>query len=440
MRIVITGGHHSSALPVIKKLREERPEAQIYWFGHKYSALGDKNPTLEFREITALGIPFYHIHAGKFYRTFNLKRLAKIPYGFFQCLCLLIKIKPDAILSFGGYLAVPAVLAGWILRIPSITHEQTVVAGWANRLISKFVQKVLISWRKSEKYFPKEKTYFVGIPLREEIFEARSSSFVFGNKLPVVYITTGKIGSHIINKVVGECLGELLKFCNIIHQCGDNSVFNDFDALNKTWSDLQEGAGFADGLTVRSGDREYIEQTRTFNKGEIAEERQDPDRKIYNMGTYHLRTFVLAEEIGEAYQKADLVVSRSGAHTTAELLALRKRCILIPISWVSHNEQYENAKLLVKAGLGVILLEKDLSAQNFVGKIKEILFVKDGLSSVVSNRANPALSEEAQGSIGPGITDLSVEDAKSGDNSDPADLIVRHLLAVVKSPERRIRF
>ncbi len=168
MKIVITGGHHSSALPVIKELQEKYPEVQIFWFGHKFSAQGDKNPTLEFHEITALGIPFYHIHAGKFYRTLNPKRLAKIPYGFFQCLSLLIKLKPDAIMSFGGYLAVPAVLAGRLLGIPAITHEQTVVAGWANRLISKVVQKVLISWQESAKFFPNQ------FPNIDELFYSSS--------------------------------------------------------------------------------------------------------------------------------------------------------------------------------------------------------------------------------------------------------------------------
>ncbi len=384
MRIVITGGHHSSAVPVIKKLRESYPQAELIWFGHKFSALGDKNPTLEFHEITALGLPFYHIHAGKFYRTLNVKRLAKIPYGFFQCLGLLTKLKPDVILSFGGYIAVPTVLAGRVLGIPAVTHEQTVVAGWANRLISKVAQKVLISWRESEKYFPKDKVVFVGLPLRKEIFEIRSTNFVFANNLPVVYITTGKIGSHIINRTVGECLAELLKVCNIIHQVGDNSVYNDFDNLERLYRDIQRGGQSAN-----------------------------------DFGKYYLRKFVLEAEIGEAYGKADLVVSRSGAHTTAELLALKKRCILIPIPWVSHNEQYENAKLLVDTGLGVILPEKDLSAQALSRIIKEMLVDKVG-----SNELRSADKAGLQ------------EDGKFRQVSNPAELIVEQLLAVIKESKK----
>lgn len=375
MKIVITGGHHSSALPMIKKLREQYPEVQIYWFGHKFSAQGDKNPTLEFHEITGLNIPFYHIHAGKFYRTLNLKRLAKIPYGFFQCLGLLIKLKPDAIISFGGYIAVPTALAGWVLGIPSITHEQTVVAGWANRLVSKVAKKVLISWHESEKYFPREKTFFVGLPLRKEIFEVRSNNFVFKNNLPVIYITTGKIGSHIINKVVGESLGNLLSFCNIIHQCGDNSVYNDFSML--------------------------VQQTAMYGLGK--------------RGMSYLRRFVLDDEIGEAYHKADMVISRSGAHTTGELLALRKPCLLIPIPWVSHNEQYENAKVLVDAGLGIILPEAKLSAQSLVECLKTAL-----------EKIN---RDEVSGHNGVASTTPSVS---PNDCFDPAELIVQQLMSLVK--------
>lgn len=335
MKIVITGGHHSSALPVIKKLKELYPQTKIFWFGHKFSALGDKNPTLEYYEITGLGIPFYHIHAGKFYRTYNIKRLIKIPYGFFQCLFLLIKIKPHVILSFGGYIAVPTALAGWCLGIPIITHEQTVVAGWGNRLVAKVAKKVLISWKESEKYFPKGKTFFVGLPLRQEVFKAASNNFVFNNNLPIVYVTTGKIGSHTINQVIKSCLSDLLKICNVIHQTGDNSVYEDFDDLNLAYSKILQA--------------------------------KEPK------GQYILRKFIFEDEIGEAYAKSDLVISRSGAHTTAELLALKKRCILIPIPWVSHNEQYQNAMLLVNAGLGSILSEKELSAESLLKHVKSLL-------------------------------------------------------------------
>jgi len=350
MKIVITGGHHTSALPVIKILQTDYSDVEIVWFGHKYSAAGDKNPTLEYREITALGIPFYHIHAGKFYKTYNLVRLAKIPFSLAQCFFLLIKIKPRLILSFGGYVSVPVVIAGYLLRIRSVIHEQTVVAGWANRVAAKFAGKILVSWERSKKYFPAHKTTLVGLPLRQAIYEVRTNNFVVDNNLPYVYVTTGKIGSHIMNSVVGECLADLLAFTNVVHQCGDNSVFNDFDYLTHIYA--------------RIGD---------------------------STGKFFLRKFVFADEIGEAFTKASIVVSRSGAHTTAELVALAKPCILIPIPWTSHNEQYENALVLQDAGLGKILPEQGLTPKKLVEAIKQFLdLVKTGPPvQAVSSKAAP---------------------------------------------------
>lgn len=333
MKIVMTGGHHSSALPVIKKLKEKIPDIEILWMGHKYSMKKDKNPTLEYLEITSMGIPFFDLKAGKVYKTYDLGRLLKVPIGFFQAFFFLLKNRPDVILSFGGYLAAPVVIAGYILGIPSITHEQTIVAGYSNVLISRFAKKVMISWKESEKFFPKNKVVFTGLPLRDAIFEIKSDSFDINEKLPTIYISAGKTGSHLINETVGEVLKDLLSFCNIIHQCGDNSVYNDFEFLEK----------------------EY-EKIKTLSEGK-----------------YFLRKFVLENEIGEAYGKANLVVSRSGAHTVSELIALKKPCLLIPIPWASHNEQFKNAKMAENSGLAEILEQENLNGDILLRKIRYCL-------------------------------------------------------------------
>lgn len=333
MKIVITGGHHSSALPVIDQFKSKYPGTEIYWFGHRRSLARDKNDTLEFKEITALGIPFYDLKAGKVYKTFNLLRLLKVPFGFIQAFRWLAKIKPDVILSFGGYLAVPAVISGWFLGIPSITHEQTVVVGYANKLLARFVKKICIGWKDSEKYFPADKIVYSGVPLRKAIFEIGSDSFNSGNNLPTIYITAGKTGSHTINEVVKEALPELLSVCNVIHQSGDHSKYNDYDQLEAIYKEVDSLAD----------------------------------------GKFYLRKFVLDGEIGEAFNRAALVVARSGAHTITELLALEKPCVLVPIPWVSHDEQKENALILQKYGLAEILEEKDLNEDTLFNSVKKML-------------------------------------------------------------------
>lgn len=360
MKIAMTGGHHSSALPIIQKLKSKDKDIEIYWFGHKFTLKGDRNPTLEYHEINDLGISFINLNAGKVYKTFDIASLLKIPYGFFEALFYLAKCKPDIILSFGGYLAVPVVIAGWFLNIPSITHEQTLVTGYANRVVSLFAKKILISWRSSEKFFPKEKVLYTGIPLRHEIFDVNSSAFDVDNNLPTIYITAGKTGSHKINESLKESLKPLLEVCNVIHQCGDFSENNDFDGLKNLY----------ESLTPRPS------------------------------GKFFLKKFVVSDEIGEAFSKADVVVTRSGAHIMSELLALKKPCILIPIPWVSHNEQFKNAEFLKNVGLGYILEEKDLNSQNFISSIKHVLanlnnfYIKDENLKNLRNDASDLIVEQ----------------------------------------------
>ena len=323
MKIVITGGHHSSALPVIKEFQRLDGNVEISWFGHKYTLLHDKNPSLEYIQITELGIPFYELHAGKFYKTFNLVRLLKIPFGFFQSLYLLLKLKPDIILSFGGYLAVPVVLAGYILGIKSVTHEQTTFAGYATKFISRFVKKVFISYEESGQYLPKDKVIYTGIPIREEIFQVKSNELVFNNTLPVLYITAGKTGSHEINLAVKAELLNLLNNFNVVHQCGDNSVYNDFNDLSSTYINI----------------------------------------RINAKGKYFLKKFVFDNEIGEIFSKSNLLLTRSGAHIVSEIIALNIPAVLVPIERVSY-EQMQNANLVVDRNLGVIFREHDLKDTN----------------------------------------------------------------------------
>ncbi len=358
MKIVITGGHHSSALPVIDVLKNRFPDVLMHWFGHKYSAASNKNESLEYKEITSLGIPFYDLKAGKFYKTYNPIRLARIPLGFIQSFKWLREIKPDVILSFGGYLAVPTVISGWFLGIPSITHEQTVVTGYANKLLAYFVKKICIGWKDSEKYFPAKKIVYSGVPIRKSVFEIGSDSFSTLNDLPTIYITAGKSGSHLINDVVRESLAELLALANIIHQCGDHSRFNDFEQL-----------------------RDMYEEVRGLSNGK-----------------YFLRKFIFDDEIGEAFNKSALVVGRSGAHTVTELLALEKPAILIPIPWVSHNEQMRNAEILKNYGIAEIIEEKDLTPSILVENVKKMLL---SLSSYKLNdpEASGLISLDAAGII-----------------------------------------
>ncbi len=318
-RLVFTGGHHTSALEVAKALKGKG--WQIIWFGHRHPMWGDKSDSAEYKEVTAAGIKFIDLKAGKFYRTFNPLKLIRIPLGFFQALLQLLLLRPRGIVSFGGYLAVPTVLAGWLLGIPSITHEQTVVSGWANKFISLFVKKIALAWPQSAAFYPKSQVVVTGLPIRPEIKKNRKPKT---ENRKLVYITGGKQGAHVINKVVFRTLPQLLKEFKVIHQTG----YRDYDQAVK------------------------IKYPR-----------------------YQAFDFNSAQAIS-ALNQAAVVVGRAGAHIIYELGYLGIPCVLIPIPWVSHNEQFLNAQILKRNHQAVILPESELTPQSLISSIKQALQLK----------------------------------------------------------------
>jgi len=274
------------------------------------------------------------LSAGKFYRTYNPLKLIRIPFGFFQSLYYLLKIKPDLIVSFGGYLAVPVVIIGKILGITSFTHEQTTGVGFANDVVSKFASKIFLTWEDSLPGLKESKVTLVGLPLRKEILNppAFSEGGILGEFIkkasgkPLIYITGGKQGAHFLNELVRESLDLLPIDYFVIHQCGSSTVFGDFSTLQKIKNDH-----------------------------------------------YFVKDYFSAKETGLLFRYAALVVGRSGANTVYELAAIAKPAIFIPIPWVSHNEQRKNAEVLEKAGSAVILDQDKTKNSDFVKALVNVI-------------------------------------------------------------------
>src|SRR5204863_9413281 len=132
-----------------------------------------------------------------------LDLLVRLPTGFFQALAHVRRFKPDVIFSTGGYVCVPTVIAGWPLRVPSLTHEQTALVGLANRIAGRFATRVAISFPQSARFFPPGKVILTGNPVRPSILagDASRAAALLGldPSVPTVYITGGAQGSHAIN-------------------------------------------------------------------------------------------------------------------------------------------------------------------------------------------------------------------------------------------------
>lgn len=348
--VVFTGGHHNSSLVVAKELQKE--DVKIVWIGHKYSMSGDKKVSAEFSEVTKNKIPFFELKTGKIYRKFNPFEYIKVFFGFFQAFAYLIKSRPKLIVSFGGYLSVPVVIAGWMLHIPTVTHEQTVTGGWANRVVALFAKKIFISHESSLSVYPTNKTVLTGLPIRKGLLTPKKK---LGNRAPLIYITCGKQGSHIINSALFPLIPSLVEKYRIIHQTGSYSVTNDQDKARRIKASLP--------LKLRS---RYVHKAYFFE----------------TEATRYLR-------------ESSLIISRAGAHTTYEILVLNKKAVLIPISWASHNEQYKNAELVSQKGLGVILQEDELTPEKLQQKIDEALKLKiqKGHNHMLTNATEKIVAE-----------------------------------------------
>ncbi len=279
-------------------------------------------------------VPHKIIITGKLRRygsVHNFIDIFKIPIGFIQSLYHIFFYMPDVIFSKGGSVSFPVVLAGWIFHIPVIIHESDAVAGLSNKIMSKLAKKIAISFKEAEEYFSPKKVVFTGNPIRELItkgsIEKAKKNFSLTKDKSVILIMGGSQGSRNINNLILEILPDLLKKYQIVHQCG----MNNYEEI-----------------------REKIEKTN-----------------IFNLEDYHPFPF-FEENIADAYAVADLIVSRAGANTIAEIIAVGKPSILIPLSTAASDHQTKNAFIIAKTGAAVLLSENNLTAHLLLNDINNL--------------------------------------------------------------------
>ncbi len=333
MKILITGAHFTPALAVIVELKKHR-DVQIVYVGRKTTLEGHDTKSIESQELPKLGVKFIPIIAGRIQRhlsIYTILSLLKIPIGFIQAFYIILKEQPAVILSFGGYVSVPLVVMGWLWSIPIILHEQTLVSGLANKFSTRFANKICISFPNHE--LSASQALLTGNPLRPEILNPieklpesiqKIVSSAKKDNLPIIYITGGSQGSHIINITVEAILDKLLRKAYVVHQTGD-SKYQDFERLSLIQNDR------------------------------------------------YLVTKWVGSEIGKLLQKVDLVVGRAGANTLTELAYFCKPALVIPIPYLYQNEQMKNAHFFEKLGLVKILPQSKLNGENLLDSLTEML-------------------------------------------------------------------
>jgi len=339
-KVILTGGHGAtSALAVIEQMYKEagppspgasaRQGWDVYWIGPRSAFDGSRVATLEQRVFPRYGVSLHSLVSGKLHRKFSihaLHSLARVPFGFIHALYLVAKIRPEVILSFGGGVSIPVVLAGWILRIKVVIHEQTVTAGLANKISSMFASKIAISRKESEEHFDKRKTVLVGLPLLANVCLVTAKKKLA--KIPIIYITCGSRGAMRVNRAIEKALNRLLEDFVVVHQTGN--------------ADYKRFVGIRGDLFKAKRDR------------------------------YEVYEFIDPEEIGGVYDRADLVIARGGAHTVAEIIATRRPAVIIPIPWARYDEQTKNARFAEKLGIARVLTEDELSDESLLLKVSEV--------------------------------------------------------------------
>lgn len=314
-----SGGHVIPAKTLIEELRAQ-PEVAI-------SYVGDRN-SIEYQLMKEL-VPFYPIKTGKLRRYFsweNFTDLFKIAAGFLQSLGILFfkSRRHTLIFSTGGFVSVPFVLAGRVLGFRIFIHEQTSRVGLANKICSRLARKVFISFEASRNYFPAQKVVFSGYPVRREMFsnlaglpKPQGLDLEAATK-PIVFVTGGGNGSLQLNEAVKRQLTELTAKYLVLHQVG------------------------AKFLT------EYAR---------------------FDSASYRAFDFV-KEEMPYLLRRADVVISRAGAGTVCELLAIQKRSVFVPLKIAQKNEQFHNATEAKNKLGSVILTEDELKSVNLLELIE----------------------------------------------------------------------
>ncbi len=336
LKIVIagggTGGHVQPALAVLQALSKQ-VNVQSLWVGSRTG--------IE-RDVAAENhISFTSIQTGKLRRYFSLQTpvdAARIPIGAVQALLALKRFRPDVVFSTGGFVSVPTIVAARLLGIPSITHEQTATVGLATRINARFADLVALSFEKSRAQLTRTRGRITvtGNPVRQSLFlgssERARETFALPADLPLIYITGGVLGAHAINQTVLEALPRLLQSASIIHQCGPEAGNGDLSRLTAARDELDA----------------------------------DPRQR------YVIRERI-GTELADVYAAAALVVGRAGAGTVAELAALGKPAILIPLPGTGGDEQTINARVLADAGAAILLPQERLAPDRLVTEVENLL-------------------------------------------------------------------
>ncbi len=315
-----TGGHLFPAIATAQKFQQEG-EVEVLFVGTRRKLDADSLSRYGFtaETITSSGIK------GKSPLQL-LKALCALPVGYLQALSILRKFSPDIVFAVGGYVTGPVVMAAAKLKIPVVLHEQNSIPGLANRKLAPFARRVCFSLPGAENFFAKEKTVFTGNPVRDAILQLAAKKEQKGDDKKTVLVLGGSQGAHALNVLVPQAISHIsvryamdtAQELTVIHQCGSRDVA----AVRKAYAEI-------------SGKN----------------------------GAINAEVEPFFADMAAVYSRADVVISRAGATTLAELAVLGKPAVLIPYPYAADDHQTKNGQYYVDGGGALMFAEAALDVR-----------------------------------------------------------------------------
>ena len=337
-----TGGHIYPAIAIMNKIKEKEENVEFLYVG--------TTDRMEKDVIPKLGIPFEGIEMKGLDRKHlfsNFSVLKKFHKAISKSKKLIKEFQPDIVVGAGGYITAPVLYAAHKMHIPTLIHEQNSIPGLSNKFISSFSDCICVSLPNSLDLFPKEKVVYTGNPRSEEIMGAEVYSreeigFSKNNKLVIVVM--GSLGSTTMTEKIKELI--------------PNFNNKDYQVLIIT------GKSYYD-------DYKDIEVSK------------------------NVKIVPFMENLINLMKDADLMVSRAGASTIAEITAIGLPSILVPSPYVTNNHQYKNAKELEDRGACRIVTEEEFSSKRIIHEIEDLLDHPDTYEEMSKNSRKLGIDDSA---------------------------------------------
>ena len=319
-----TGGHLFPGIAIAEEVRRRSEPPEVIFSGTEKG--------IEASIVPREGYPIRYLNAEGVVGKSLMKKVSagtKTAVSIHEAYRLLRELRPDAVIGLGGYASFSPVMVGSFLSIPTVIMEQNAVPGLTNRILSRVVDIICVTYHESISFFPKNKTYITGNPVRRGILTAdRESAYeLFGLERGkfTVFVFGGSLGAKKINNAVCSVfnyLHDMREKIQFLHQTGKN----DYETVRETY------------------------------------------RKWGFKGT--LAPFI--HRMPEAYAVADLVISRAGATTLAELTAVGRASLLVPYPYAAGHHQEQNAQRLSEMGAARIILDHELDGETLAKNVREL--------------------------------------------------------------------